>query len=83
MGIQRGQFRNITGIACSPDESLLIVDSANHRVQAFQADGTFLHGWGEKGLNQDSLNSPSGVAVAPNGKVYVADGYNNGVQIFE
>jgi hypothetical protein len=49
--------------------NLLIVDEAGHRVERFDADGSFLGQFG-----RDDLTLPRQLAIAPDGSIYVADG---------
>ena len=56
--------------------------NANHRVQVFSADGEFLTKWGTLGSGDGQFSSPFGVAVAPSGKIYIADHVNGRVQVF-
>jgi predicted membrane-bound mannosyltransferase/DNA-binding beta-propeller fold protein YncE len=87
-GQGEGQFDAPRAIAFAPDGSFYVTDSRNHRIQHFNADGTFLNAWG--GFADSSLspsptgvfNEPWGVAVAPDGSVYVTDTWNHRVQKF-
>jgi hypothetical protein len=56
------------------------VDFYNHRVQKFDADGTFLTSFGMEGSGPGQFLYPVAVATAPGGIVDVADFGNNRVQ---
>ena len=87
-GIAEGQFDAPRGIAFAPDGSFYVADSRNHRIQHFDAEGVFIEMWGEFGdatfaeLPAGIFNEPWGVAVGPDGSVYVADTWNHRVQKF-
>ena len=53
-----------------------------NRIQVFTKDGTFLRLWGTPGSGPGQFNSPYGIALGPDGTVYVADRYNLRVQAF-
>ena len=56
---------------------ILVADSGNHRVQAFDSLGNFLSEFGEFGSGEGQFNNPQGVAVDSSGRVLVADSSNN------
>ena len=57
-------------------------DTLSHRIQRFSATGTFLDAWGSQGTGDGQFDTPRGVAVAPDGTVYVADSGNSRIQRF-
>jgi DNA-binding beta-propeller fold protein YncE len=70
------------------DGSLYVADSLNHRIQHIALDSTVLQVWGsyadtaEQNAPGGTFNEPWGVAVGPDGSVYVADTWNHRVQKF-
>jgi uncharacterized protein (TIGR03663 family) len=87
-GTESGQFNAPRGIAFAPDGSLYVADSRNHRIQHLSADGQAIKVWGtfadvSKGdAPIGTFNEPWGVAVSPDGSVYVTDTWNHRVQKF-
>ncbi len=87
-GSEAGQFVSPRQIALAPDGSLYVADSLNHRIQHIAADGTVLQVWGsfadvaQGDAPAGTFNEPWGVAVGPDGSVYVADTWNYRIQKF-
>lgn len=87
-GMEAGQFNAPRGIAFAPDGSFYVADSRNHRIQHFSAEGNFLGMWGSFSGGAPELaqpgmfNEPWGVAVGPDGSVYVTDTWNHRIQKF-
>ncbi len=75
-------------LAFAPDGTLYIADSRNHRIVHLDVDGKELGHWGSyaDGVSSPAVpgtfNEPWGVAVGPDGSVYVTDTWNHRVQKF-
>lgn len=89
MGAEVGQFMRPHGLAVASDGSLYVADSENHRIQHLSSEGEVIHVWGSYGIPSGSdpappgtFNEPWGIALGPDGSVYVADTWNNRVQKF-
>jgi len=88
LGSEPGQFNAPRGMAFAPDGSLYLADSRNHRIQHIGADGIVLKVWGtfaDQAVGAapiGTFNEPWGVAVGPDGSVYVSDTWNHRIQKF-
>jgi sugar lactone lactonase YvrE len=60
---------------------ILVADSGNHRIQAFDATGSFVSSYGSFGSGPGQFNNPQGLAVDSSGRVIVADKGNNRLQV--
>jgi DNA-binding beta-propeller fold protein YncE len=75
-------------IATGLNEDIYVADSRNHRVLHIAADGSLLHQWGTFGdlavgsAPPGTFYEPWGIAVGPDGSVYVTDTWNHRVQKF-
>ena len=81
-----GQFQEPWGIAVSGDGRVYVADTWNHRIQAFDGDGTFLTKWGMYGQTPDVptlLYGPRDIAVDAEGRVYVTDTGNKRILVFD
>ncbi len=94
-----GGFRNPVSLEFIQGDTMIIVDNGNNRIQKFTYDGKFVswmggklgggvtNGWETTGLSQGG-NDP-GMFLSPydaiiyNNKLYVADGHNGRIQIFD
>ncbi|MBN1660244.1 MAG: TIGR03663 family protein [Anaerolineae bacterium] len=93
-GTEPGQFNHPRGVAAGPDGNVYVTDSDNDRVQVFDDEGRLLRVWGshcalDTGLGcatpggAGQFQEPWGIAVGPDGRVYVADTWNHRIQVFD
>jgi len=84
LGDGPGQFKYVEDFAFSIDGQLLVTDAAHAYVQVFdKTTGKYITRFGGKGDDDQHLDKPEGISVAPNGDIYVAD-YNTGdVKIYD
>ena len=75
-------------IAAGLNDDLYVADSRNHRILHISSDGNLLQEWGtfaDQAVGDapiGTFNEPWGVAVGPDGSVYVSDTWNHRVQKF-
>ena len=78
-------------ITFAPDGTFYVADSRNHRILRFDQEGNFLNTFGTFGASdyttqtfapEGVFNEPWGLAVGPDGSVFVADTWNNRIQKF-
>ena len=60
-----------------PDGRVFVVDRDAHEVTIFASDGRRLGALGQRHVPGAPFNAPCDVAFAPDGTIYVADGYGN------
>jgi len=88
-GTGDAQFSNPHGIAIAKNGNVYVTDAKNNRIEEFSPDGKFIRAWGTYGVSTDkqtapagSFSEPWGIAVGPDGSVYVTDTWNYRVQKF-
>lgn len=83
-GAGEGQFKYIEDFAFTKDGKLLATDAAHAWVQVFdKTTGKFITRFGGKGDDDENLDKPEGISVAPDGDIFVAD-YNTGfVKVYD
>ncbi len=85
----QAQLDDPTGVAAGPDGTLYIADALNQRIRRVAPDGTIstVAGTGTAGFSGDNgpatqaeLDDPTGVAVGPDGTLYIADTLNQRIR---
>ncbi|HQV63685.1 MAG TPA: NHL repeat-containing protein, partial [Anaerolineales bacterium] len=69
-------------IAVDDNLHVFITDPDGYRVQEFDNDGTLIRTWGDFGDTNSSFGLASGIAVDPDGNVWVTDGVYNRMMRF-
>lgn len=64
------------------DSRIFVADTANHRVQIFNYDGTLNYEFGRNGNKPGQFNAPQGIVVNSKGMIFVADTLNNRIEVF-
>jgi DNA-binding beta-propeller fold protein YncE len=93
-GGEAGRFLHPRALAVAADGTIYVADTGNNRVQAFDAEGRFVRQFGStcnlekpaegcQGDGRGQFSEPWGIAVAPDGAVYVSDLWNHRVQKFD
>ena len=85
-----GQFQEPWGVAVGPDGSVYVCDTWNHRIQKFDREGKFVTQWGAFASTDGRASSPDnvfygprGIAVDPQGNLWVTDTGNKRVIKFD
>ena len=81
-------FDTPSGLAIDRDGNLFVADTGNHAIRRITPQGVVstLAGNGTPGFadgpgTQARFDGPTGVAVGPDGRVYVADTYNDRIRV--
>lgn len=76
-------FNRPTNLAIGLDGDLYVSDGyGNCKVHRFTPEGELRYSWGEPGIGPGQFNLVHGLAVHPDGRVFVADRENDRIQIF-
>lgn len=79
LGAANGQFNQPFGVAVNSTGRIFISDTANNRIQMFNASGNFLGKLSTPGL----FNQPRGIAIDGSDNLYVVDRGNTRVLKFD
>ncbi|MBM3841083.1 MAG: hypothetical protein FJ398_24640 [Verrucomicrobia bacterium] len=75
-----GLFKSAHGLRLDKDDNIWVTDNGNHTVTKFSPGGQVLLSLGVKdspGEDDRRFDKPTDIAFAPNGDVFVSDGYGN------
>ena len=87
-GIPGDSFVRTAGVAWDAQGNIYVADGSgngigNARVAKFDKDAHFIRSWGQRGSEPGQFNSLRGIALDAQGNVYVADGGNKRIQVFD
>lgn len=82
-GSEAGAFTWPRGVAVGPENTIVVADSSNHRVQVFDSSGHFIKEFGYYGNGEGEFDCLAGVAINRIGQYIIADRYNHRIQVFD
>nr|XP_036223505.1 RING finger protein nhl-1 isoform X4 [Bactrocera oleae] len=82
-GSEPGSFTWPRGVAVGPDNSFVVADSSNHRIQVFDSNGIFVKSFGDFGCREGEFDCLAGVAINRIGQYIIADRYNHRIQVLD
>ena len=87
-GIPGDSFVRTAGVAWDAQGNVYVADgqgngTGNARVAKFDKDAHFIKSWGQRGSEPGQFNALRGIALDAKGNVYVADGGNKRIQVFD
>ena len=85
------EFNNPSAIAFNPDGHLYVADTLNHAIRQITLNGHTttiagipgVHGYANGPAGAALFDSPTGIAVAPDGRIFVADTGNHVIRVIE
>jgi len=88
-GMPGNDQEHLTGtsaVTVAPNGDVYVVDGhgqgTNDRIVKFDKNGKFVTTWGKHGKGQGEFDTPHGIALDSQGRVFVADRSNNRIQVF-
>jgi streptogramin lyase len=81
-GTEAGKLKAPWGTVVNAEGQILVVDSANNRIEKFSSEGTYVSAFGTLGSGNGQLKEPQGIALDSTGNVWVADTGNNRIEEF-
>ena len=78
----KGQLSYPIGLTTDVLGFVLVTESGTHHVTVFDQDGAYVCQFRSSGSANGQLSGARGIAVSPNGNIYVADRNNKRIQIF-
>lgn len=82
-GSDHGEFRCPFGIAIDDNDHLFISDAHQHRIQVFEANGTFIRVFGRQGSEEGQFSFPVSLAFDTAGNLVIVENGNHRVQVVD
>ncbi len=82
-GSDQGEFNSPTAVVEAPDETVWVLDTFNFRVQQLDDDLEPIGGFGDHGDGTGQIALGKGLAVDPDGHLYISDARFDVIQVFD
>ncbi|HEY9840710.1 MAG TPA: NHL repeat-containing protein, partial [Candidatus Obscuribacterales bacterium] len=82
-GTGKGDFSVPKGITVNEFGHIFVAEALSHRIQVFDAQGTWVTSFGKKGTGEGEFSNPESLACRPGGLIYVLDRGNHRIQVFK
>ena len=82
-GKGKDQVSKPCGVAVNKEGHIFVAECWGNCVSVFTEEGTFLYRFGHKGKGEGEFNCPSYILITPDDLVYVTDGNNGRIQVFQ
>ncbi|KAG8198693.1 hypothetical protein JTE90_015516 [Oedothorax gibbosus] len=82
-GDGHGTFTWPRGVCVGNDNTIVVADSNNHRVQVFNSNGKFIQEFGSYGSGDGEFDCLAGITVNRIGQYIISDRYNHRLQVFD
>lgn len=79
-GEGNGEFFYPYDIAIASDDTVLVIEYKNQRIQRFDPEGKWIATWGGPGFEPGQLNQPWGLVIDSTDRVHVLDSNNHRIQ---
>jgi DNA-binding beta-propeller fold protein YncE len=80
-------YNGVSDVLIAPNGDIFVADGhdakTNNRILKYDRNGKFLKEWGKLGAGPGEFNSPHGLAMDKEGRLYVADRSNSRIQVFD
>ena len=88
LSLNQGNLDSPRNMEVAQDGSIYVLDTGNHRILHMSSEGAILNSWGEFGTSDSgsglpgTFNEPWGIAIDPEGYIFIADTWNHRIQKF-
>ncbi len=86
-GNDQNHFNMPSDVHVAPNGDIFVADGhggdSNGRIVKFDSQGNYLMEWGRPGSGPGEFDTPHGLAMDSQGRLFVADRTNNRIQIFD
>lgn len=81
IGSQEGAFQYLTSFIIDNNHQFVAVDSYLGRISLFSKSGEYIRSFGVKGISNNQLHTPTGVAVLSSNEYLITD-FVNGLKVY-